>query len=133
MFLGLTIGCARCHDHKYEPITQRDYYRMFAVFNDAKKDNDGDIMHLSDKLDKPRKTYVMLGGDYNRHGDQVEPGVPAVLDNGQTHFPPTEDDQHPGIGRRLTLAKWITDPKNPLTKRGSLSIGFGCTTLAVGW
>jgi mono/diheme cytochrome c family protein len=31
-FLGLTFGCARCHDHKFDPITQRDYYRLAAVF-----------------------------------------------------------------------------------------------------
>src|SRR5688572_18373554 len=31
-FLGLTVGCARCHDHKFDPITQRDYYRMSALF-----------------------------------------------------------------------------------------------------
>jgi hypothetical protein len=31
-FLGLTVGCARCHDHKFDPITQRDYYGMQAVF-----------------------------------------------------------------------------------------------------
>ena len=31
-FLGLSVGCARCHDHKYDPIPQRDYYRMLATF-----------------------------------------------------------------------------------------------------
>ncbi|MCH7904769.1 MAG: DUF1553 domain-containing protein [Armatimonadetes bacterium] len=33
VFLGMTLTCARCHDHKYDPITQEDYYRMFAFFN----------------------------------------------------------------------------------------------------
>jgi SAM-dependent methyltransferase len=33
VWLGLTMGCARCHDHKYDPFTQKDYYRLFAYFN----------------------------------------------------------------------------------------------------
>src|SRR5207248_8429824 len=31
-FLGLTVGCARCHDHKYDPVSQRDYFALQAVF-----------------------------------------------------------------------------------------------------
>ena len=38
VFLGLTVGCARCHDHKFDPIPQRDYYRMQAVFQPAVAD-----------------------------------------------------------------------------------------------
>lgn len=33
VFMGLTLGCARCHDHKYDPISQRDYFALFAYFN----------------------------------------------------------------------------------------------------
>jgi hypothetical protein len=58
-------------------------------------------------MDKPRPTYILRRGDYQLRGDEVTPTVPAVL-------PPLPKD---APLNRLTLAKWIVDPANPLTAR----------------
>jgi hypothetical protein len=41
VFLGLTLGCARCHNHKFEPLTQLDYYRLTAIVNPLQRFQDG--------------------------------------------------------------------------------------------
>ncbi len=41
VWMGLTMGCCRCHDHKYDPITQKEFYRFFAIFNNVPETGKG--------------------------------------------------------------------------------------------
>lgn len=50
-FLGLTLECCRCHDHKYDPILQKDYYSFFAFFNST--DESGLYSHFTDAIPNP--------------------------------------------------------------------------------
>lgn len=50
-FLGLTVGCAKCHDHKYDPMTQRDYYSLFSYFQNV--DESGLYSHFTDATPTP--------------------------------------------------------------------------------
>jgi hypothetical protein len=58
-------------------------------------------------MDKPRPTYILARGDYRNRGEEVTPNTPAVL-------PPLPKD---APANRLTLARWLVDPGNPLTAR----------------
>jgi mono/diheme cytochrome c family protein len=62
---------------------------------------------VMDEMAKPRETFVLGRGDYRNKTEKVTPGVPAVL-------PPLPKDAPPN---RLTLARWLVDPHNPLTAR----------------
>lgn len=68
---------------------------------------------------EPSPTYILRRGEYDKPGDLVGPGVPSVLTDGQTPFRVTPP--FPGgtrkTGRRLALARWLTQPDHPLTAR----------------
>ncbi len=124
-FLGLTIGCARCHDHKFEPLSTRDYYSLVAVFNSLERPRKGrteltvpmegtEIYCWREPSPKPPETHVLVRGSPTRLGDLVEPAVPAILAPKQPAFlKPNESTTR----RRLSLAQWIASDKNPLTAR----------------
>lgn len=57
--LALTVECAQCHDHKYDPITQQDYYQLYAFFNNSKEPGfEGDV-----STSKPAKTPILTLSD----------------------------------------------------------------------
>jgi mono/diheme cytochrome c family protein len=124
-FLGLTIGCARCHDHKFEPLSTRDYYSLVAVFSPLERPRDGrteltvevggeHIYAWREPSPKAPETHVLMRGSASRPGDLVGPAVPAILAKQQPQFPaPGEKTTQ----RRLGLAQWIASAENPLTAR----------------
>ncbi len=70
-FLGLTIRCACCHDHKFEPFTQRDYYRLAAVFSALKRPQVGQ-KELTRPAGTPRELAVYRAA-MNRVDEKIEP------------------------------------------------------------
>ena len=54
VFLGLTIGCAQCHDHKFDPISQREFYQLFAFFNNS----DEPVLEFATAKDQARRQDI---------------------------------------------------------------------------
>jgi len=108
-FLGISLACARCHDHKYDPIPQQEYYTFRAIFQPYNVRTDRlpgetDVVKAGlprvydDKLDTP--TYLFKrGNEKDLDKDHpLQPGVPAAL-GGEFRIEPVE----------LPLAGWFPD------------------------
>lgn len=128
--LGLTVACARCHDHKYDPIPTEDYYALAGVFASTemfnrplpeaqdetestkkknKKNTPQSTLHII-REGKPRDLHVFVRGDPGSQGEVVPRGYLKILSDGdRVAF-------QNGSGR-AELADAITRPTNPLTAR----------------
>jgi hypothetical protein len=109
--LGLTAACARCHDHKFEPITTADYYALYGVFNStAEPDDEARRRMLLADVPNPGNAHIFLRGNPSNQGEKVPRQFFAVLTKGQPQ--PFTD----GSGRR-ELAEKVAARDNPLTAR----------------
>lgn len=163
-FTSTTVQCARCHDHKFDPISQRDYYALQAVFagvgrGDRKFDRDpavakkrrelaaqaassdatqkavaekelaklppAGLVYVAsnvfepDKnhkpLGKPREVHVLFRGEIRQPREEAHPGSLSCLPDLPSRFSlanPSDEG-----ARRVALAYWLTDSRNPLTWR----------------
>ena len=124
--LGLTVACARCHDHKFEPITQRDYYGLASVFastrmvnkkpdgQQEKKDADAEKMdtatvHMVEDGDI-KDLNIFIRGNVERKGEEAPRSFLKILSKGE----PMKFQE--GSGRK-ELAAAIGSRENPLVAR----------------
>ncbi len=110
-FLAQQLRCASCHDHKFDPIPTRDYYRLQAVFAETKH-------HIKEgrfeiKPQRPAETHILTGGSLESPAETVEPGVLSVLSTTADHNATWDEHDH----NRAALADWIAADHNPLTAR----------------
>ena len=133
-WLGATMGCSECHDHKYDPFTQRDFYSLAAFFADVNDDKTfSGTNTLPTKREpemqvvsplavsragltrtmvtgrvKPRTIRVLPRGNWmDDSGEIVAPAVPNFLPALKAK----------GRANRLHLAQWLVSTDNPLTAR----------------
>jgi hypothetical protein len=122
--MGLTVGCAQCHSHKFDPISQKEYYQLFAFLNQTADNDQPDErptlavktasgasvpLPIAEELPagKQRVTKMLTLGNFLLPQGAVSPQTPAAF------FPlPTDAPKN-----RLGLAQWIIDKNNPLTYR----------------
>ncbi len=122
-FLGVTVKCARCHDHKFDPIPQTDYYRFASAFwagdllgNPGGKVQGYEALAWTDSGPKPPPLHLLKKGDPRRPGKAIDPGFLTMLAALDRPFAPPAAESK-SSQRRLQLARRIADPANPLTAR----------------
>jgi hypothetical protein len=125
--LGLSLGCARCHHHKFDPVSMSDYYALYGIFASTRyafpgseeKHRPRDFVPLgpgSKELayavaeDRPQNVRIQKRGEPRTLGEEVPRRFLEIL--GGDALPSATK----GSGR-LELAQWVTRPENPLTAR----------------
>jgi hypothetical protein len=138
-FNSMTAQCARCHNHKFDPITQEDYYSLQAVFAGIDR-ADRPFADSAGKLrgvvfaaandftpqnqfvpthGKPRGIHVLKRGSEKDPLAEVGPGTCGYLPQLKSRFASSADTDEGA--RRAALAHWLVDKQNPLTWRSIIN------------
>ena len=145
VMLGMTMSCARCHTHKYDPITHKEYFSLLAFFNNtAENPLDGNKYDHGPAMKAPAnpKEWEALTSSDGKDQDAIKsfstttliaqelpkPRVTKILERGEYHSPIGEaltPDVPAAMGsfpkdaprNRLGLAQWLTADRQPLVTR----------------
>jgi len=134
--LGMTIACARCHDHKFDAIPTADYYALAGIFRSTEPFQDenrnatmwwefpvsqGDgrepITVMAPKETTPRNLQIHIRGNRFSLGATAPRGALQIVNRVTGCGEETGFDANLAQSGRLQLARWITNPRNPLTSR----------------
>lgn len=97
--LGLTVNCARCHDHKIDPLPQKDYYRMLAVFRGVRRYGDRSDESVRNnsvtEIDRPEHSglHQAVMAQYEREVANVEADLKKIEDKAKPSFVGVENDE----------------------------------------
>lgn len=124
-FLGITVACARCHDHKYDAFSAKEYYQLMGVFHSgdrvtAKLPGGKEAFFFRDFDNKRRTTWLFRRSDFYDREIEVDIGFPAMLSSGADadDYWQKAKNAYAQIGeakstlQRRALADWITDTKH---------------------
>jgi hypothetical protein len=111
VFMGLTINCARCHEHKLDPIPQRDYYRMLAFFNgitrlgvrSAASVEQNSLRTIATA--EQRRQHAAENAEHNRQLADVERQLQAIESRVKQDFAPVEHEEFKHEQHRLPLVR----------------------------
>ena len=116
-FMALTVACARCHDHKYDPISTADYHAFAGVFASTEihkreiVESTGDKSHIHIVKDgKVQDLPIFKRGDVTDKGEVIPRGFLEILSD-------TDSKKYTNGSGRLELANAIASSENPLTAR----------------
>jgi hypothetical protein len=124
VLMGLQFHCAQCHDHKYDPVSQADFYRLRAIFESTvpKLQRDQEYYQFADAQTKTTQTKTIEGqpstaryyhrGELQQPGPVVHPAIPRILTNdpGRIQYCPPEEP-------RRALVDWLFEPDHPTAAR----------------